>query len=177
MQRSEYELEQNDFEVCILLGDVTLLDLDWKMFIETNPMVGGILLTLVMLNANGLLLTCLWVGVCLKWKRGQVTAPRPVPTVNPRSAKSNAGVSRPVPTANPRSAKSNADPKQGCSGGGLKVNPVLVIEAEVKKGVAGDSKASKKGIGNFFVLIVIKVEVIKMFEIAYFHTPTLLCSP
>ncbi len=82
----------------------------------------------------------------MKWKRGQVTAPKPVPTVNPRQAKSIAGAPRPVSTANLRSTKSNVNPRQGCPGGS-KVNPILVVETEVKKGV---DKAPKRGMSKIY---------------------------
>jgi hypothetical protein len=145
---------------------VTLLSLDWKLFVVKNPMVGGILLTLVILSVNGLLLTCLWVGVCVKWKcdsmKGQVATSRPALPAKDKKRLGPAVGSNPVikPLKKDESKTAARDVKQGCSGTGggpkrqdTKPKLTLVVETEVVKGAACGGKAQKKGKGffSFFV--------------------------
>jgi hypothetical protein len=59
---------------CVLLGDATLSSLNWGNFIVQNPVTSGILIVGVILSVNGLLLMCLWVCVCVQWRRKRLAA-------------------------------------------------------------------------------------------------------
>jgi hypothetical protein len=63
------EMSLNKVEPCVLLGDRTLRELDWGKFVSNNPSVGILLICGLILSANGILLTCLWVVICVKWRR------------------------------------------------------------------------------------------------------------
>jgi len=65
------EMSLSKVEPCVLLGDRTLLELDWEEFVRNNPSVGILLICGLILSANGILLTCLWVVICVKWRRGK----------------------------------------------------------------------------------------------------------
>ena len=56
---------------CVLLGDETFEDLDWSAFLKGNPRVGSILICVLIFALNGVLLSLLWICVCLKWRFGR----------------------------------------------------------------------------------------------------------
>jgi len=114
-QRSDFELEQNEFGGCLLIGDATWMSLDWGLFLVQNPIVGGLLVALLILSMNGLLLTCLWVGVCVRWScKKKETRPN-------KSSKTPISISAPIGIVTNPSFLDPVDETQSATSGGSKL--------------------------------------------------------